>query len=138
MFKKMLLAMLLAHCHFCNCDLSLIPLVLSPSNNKSKKTHIFEARPSHILTCKAVCDLFKSTNSFAKRKLSHTVSCEAVCETNSIVPLRTKSHLTHLASQKVSQTVLCDSTETNLCRKKMEEREGTYKCCFEARNATLP
>ena len=42
------------------------------------------------------------------------------------------------ASQKVSQTVLCDSTETNLCRKKMEGKECTYKCCFEAGNATLP
>jgi hypothetical protein len=33
MFKKMLLAMLLAHFHFCNCDLPLVPLVpfvLSP------------------------------------------------------------------------------------------------------------
>ncbi len=43
------------------------------------------------------------------------------------------------ASQKVSQTVvLCDSTEMNLCRKKLEEKEGTYKCCFEVGNATLP
>ncbi len=43
---------------------------------------------------------------------------------------------------KVSQTVLFDSTEThkhvNLCKKEMEEREGTYKCYFEAGNATLP
>ncbi len=85
-------------------------------------TSFAKRRPSHIVTCEAVCDLFKSTTSFAKRKLSHTVSCEAVCETNSIVPLRNKHHLTYLCDAiciaKVSQTVLCDSTKTNLCRKK--------------------
>ncbi len=84
--------------------------------------------------------MFKSTTFFAKRRPSHIATCKAVCEINTIVNLRNKRHLTYLCDAiriaKVSQTVLCDSTETqlysNLCRKKMEEREGTYKCCFEA------
>ncbi len=75
----------------------LLYLLYCPHKTTGKKKRIFsKRRTSHILTCEAVCDLFKSTNSFAKRKLSHIVSCEAVYETNSIVPLRTKSHLTHL------------------------------------------
>ncbi len=85
-------------------------------------TSFAKRRPSHIVTCEAVCDSFKSTTSFAKRRLSHTVTCKSVCETNSIVPLRNKRHLTYLCDAiriaKVSQTVLCGSTETNLCRKK--------------------
>ncbi len=109
-------------------------------------TSFAKRRPSHTATCEAICDLFKSTTSFAKRRPSHTATCKAVCETNTIVNLRNKRHLTYLCDAiriaKVSQTILCDSIETqlysNLCKKKMEEREGTYKCCFEAGNATLP
>ncbi len=75
----------------------LLYLLYYPHKTTGKKKRIFaKRRTSHILTCKAVCDLFKFTNSFAKQRLSHTVSCEAVCETNSIVPLQTKSHLKHL------------------------------------------
>jgi hypothetical protein len=77
----------------------LLYLLYCPHKTTGQKKCIFaKRRPSHILTCEAVCDLFKSTNSFAKCRLSHTISCKAVCETNSIVPLRTKSHLTHLCN----------------------------------------
>jgi hypothetical protein len=95
---------------------------------------------------KCIKNLFKSPTTFAKRRPLHTETCEAVCETNPIVYLRNKRHLTYICdvirTAKVSQTVLVNSTKTqlysNLCKKEMEEREGTYKCCFEARNATLP
>jgi hypothetical protein len=77
----------------------------------------------HILACEEFCDLFKSSNYFAKRRLSHTVSCETICETNRIVPLRTKNHLTHFCdathiAKGIPNSILCDSTVTNLCRKK--------------------
>jgi hypothetical protein len=75
----------------------LLYLLYCPHKTTGQKKRIFaKRRISYILTCKTVCDLFKSRNSFAKRRLLPTVSCEAVCETNSIVHLRTKRHLKHL------------------------------------------
>jgi hypothetical protein len=102
----------------------LLYLLYCPHKTTGQKKRIFAKRkPSHILACEEICDLFKSPNYFAKRRLSHTVSCETVCETNRIVPLRTKNHLTHFCdatriAKGIPNSILCDSTETNLCRKK--------------------
>jgi hypothetical protein len=75
----------------------LLYLLYCPHKTTGQKKRIFAKRRTlHILICEAICDLFKSTNSFAERRLSHIIFCEAVFETNSIIPLRTKSHLKHL------------------------------------------
>ncbi len=102
----------------------LLYLLYCPHKTTCQKKRIFVKRkPSHILACEAFCDLFKSPNYFAKHRLSHTVSCETICETNKIVPLRTKNHLTHFCdatriAKGIPNSILCDSTKTNLCRKK--------------------
>jgi hypothetical protein len=121
----------------------LLYLLYYPHKTTCQKKCIFAKRRTlHILTCKVVCDLFKSTNSFAKRRLSHTVSCEAVYETNNIVPLQTKRHLKHLCdviriAKGIPNSPMWFNRNESL-QKKMEGTEYTYKCCFEARNATLP
>jgi hypothetical protein len=74
----------------------LLYLLYCPHKTTGHKKRIFAKRkPSHIFACEAFCDLFKSTNYFAKCRFSYIVSYETICETNRIIRLRTKSHLTH-------------------------------------------
>jgi hypothetical protein len=122
----------------------LLYLLYYPHKTTGKKKRIFAKRiTSHILTCEAVCDWFKSTNFFAKRRLSHNVFCKAVCETNNIVPLRTKRHLKHLCdairiAKGIPNSPMWLDRNESLQKKNGGFRVYTYKCCFEAGNATLP